>query len=131
MKRFGHFRVAVPMALIVVLLCTLPFGHLLHGSEKQSRFLDMLSPGDQVALDTQPEGTYVIIAPTEDYWRDSSKQRGPFRRGTVTDVYEDFVSIRLVYRFTDDPLAPHGQTRLIHLPVYAISQIITFTDAQH
>ena len=131
MKRPGHYHVAVPIVLIAALLYTLPFGRLLHGSERQDRFLGVLSPGDQVALDAQPEGTYVIIAPTEDYWRDSSKQRGPFRRGTVTDIHEDFVSIRLVYRFTDDPLAPHGQTRLVHLPVYAISQVITFTDAQH
>jgi hypothetical protein len=131
MKRPGHFRVAVPIVLIAALLYTLPFGHLLHGSERQSRFLDTLSSGDQVALEAQPEGIYVIIAPNADYWRNSSKQRGRFQRGTVTDVHEDFVSIRLVYRFTDDPLAPHGQTRLVHLPVYAISQVITFTDAPH
>lgn len=67
MKRPGHFHMAVPIAVIAVLLCTLPFGHLLHGSERQERFLAMLSPGDQVALDAQPEGTYVIIAPNEDH----------------------------------------------------------------
>ena len=118
---------AVAIVLMGALLCTLPFGHLLYGSEKGYRFLDMLSAGDQVALDAQAEGTYLIVAPTENYWRESSKQRGRFQRGVVSDISDDFVSIQLIYKLTVDPLAPQGMTRVVHLPTHAVAGIITFT----
>lgn len=112
--------------LVMALLMAAPYGRL-YSAEKDSTFTAVLSSGDQVALDSLPEGTRIVIAPDEAYWRDSQRQGNGIERGIVTGVYDDYVSIRIVHEGYVDPLAPQDKSRVVHLPVSAIARVITFT----
>ena len=113
--------------LVIALLSVAPFSQNLYSAEKQYTFSQVLSAGDQVGLDTFPQGTRIIVAPDEAYWRNSERPEDGFDRGVVTGVYDDYVTIRIANQGTIDPLTPQGKAKLVHLPASAISRIVTFT----
>jgi len=111
----------------IALLLAVPLGQNLYSAEKDSTFTAVLSSGDQVALDSLPEGTRIVVAPDEAYWRESQRQGNGIERGIVTGVYDDYVSIRIVHEGYVDPLAPQDKSRVVHLPIAAIARVVTFT----
>jgi len=128
MKLLNWMPAVGVVLLAIALLLTVPLGRNLYSAEKDSTFTAVLSSGDQVALDSLPEGTRIVVAPDEAYWRDSQRQGNGIERGVITGVYDDYVSIRIVHEGYVDPLAPQDKTRVVHLPVSAIARIITFTN---
>ena len=126
MKRLNCLSAAVVL-LVMLWMMAAPYGRL-YSAEKDATFTGVLSDGDQVALDSLPEGTRIVVAPDEAYWRESQRQGGGIERGIVTGVYADYVSIRIVHDGYVDPLAPQDKTRVVHLPVSAIARIVTFTN---
>mgnify|MGYP006309584791 CR=1 FL=1 len=101
-------------------------------SEAQERYrlVDILSMGDNVALDPLADNTRIIVVPDESFWQQSDRQRGGFERGVVTGVYDDYVSIRVVNELAVDPLG-QGKTKIAHIPAHAIARITTFTDTKY
>jgi hypothetical protein len=129
MKVRHYLPLAGIASVIVALLFVTPFNRTLYSSEPaDDTFTHILSTGDQVALDTLPEGTRIVVAPDEAYWRDSQRQGDGLERGVITDIYDDYVSIRIVNEGTIDPLLPQGMTRIVHLPIPAIARVVTFVE---
>jgi len=129
MKMRNYLPAAGAVLVVAVMLAVAPLGRGSAEAQKRYRVADVLSTGDEVAIDAIPEGTRIIVAPDDSFWRSSSMSEGGIERGVVTGVYEDYVSIRLSYQRTNDPLAPSGKTRQVNLPVYTIARITTFVDA--
>jgi len=98
---------AVGLVLIAItLLFVMLSGRDAHSEETRYNFVNILSVGNDVALDTLDGAARIIIAPSKDFWQRADKQRGLFHRGVVTGVYEDYVSIRVVDEHGVDPLVP-------------------------
>ncbi len=123
---------SVAVLVLVASMCLLPWGRNLYSMQQQKRMtlIDMLAPGDEVALDSLAEGTRIMVIPNESFWQRAGVQAQQFDRGVVTGVYDDYVSIRIMHPTAPDPLSPQGMTRLIHLPKYAIARVTTFTETR-
>lgn len=128
MKPLNWVAAAGIVLIAVTLFFVAPFNQKLYSSEKHQAFAQILSTGDRVCLDTFAGGTRIVVAPDEAYWQASQGLEEPHDRGVVTGVYDGYVTIRIANQGIVDPLTPQDKVRIVHLPISAISRIVTFTE---
>lgn len=130
MKRLKSLSVGTIVLFVLLWLPVVSSNRAAQSSEKHYTFSQMVSAGDRIVIDTLEEGVRLIVAPDDSYWQESQNTQKGSEHGVITGVYEDYISVRVVYEVTTDPLAPQGKTRFIHLPFRAIARITTFADTR-
>ncbi len=130
MKSWKLASIAGAILTLTALLLAVAIGQNSSEPQERYRLVDMLSMGDDVALDPLADSTRIIVVPDEGFWQQSDRRRGGFERGVVTGVYDDYVSIRVVNDLAVDPLG-QGKTKIAHIPAHAIARITTFTDRKY